>query len=465
VLSNLVSEYDNKIRPKLLEVFSVQGPIKDPEAGEVVAQNTLDWADYLGDGDGKLSILILGISKDPNGNSLVAGYFMPHNFYAKTDTREPIYEFSNESDMLYISAHLLGTSDLNTTLAHETQHLMNFANSTLFRRYYDEEWGMWDFHQMDTWVDEGLSSAAEYVYLEQHNKERLYWFNDLGGIPSARGSKIREGNNFFVWGERAEANAILDEYATVYLFFQWLKLQSGGTNQIYRDISTAKTFHHQAVVDAIRGKGNYNTKPYLETDPNLAWATLLKDWLVANAMTTADFDKYPNGTTASSLRHSYMKNPLLSTITTAYYPQEASSTVYLYPGEGVYSWTNTAKTFQKPSDKNIRYTGMKEGAEMVEGASQANGVLLTYNINTANGIKGELPLAEWRKEMAKLREPGNISMDSPPSTLSFVMNSKVRAVFDSHEMDRLFKPQAISMEDMLKARGHEGFLGGSPTKR
>jgi len=446
VLLNLVSEYDNKIRPALLKNFSVQGPVTDPATGKVVGQNTLDWADYLTDGDGKLTILILKMPSDPKDEEVyVAGYFWTLNFYAKNDSRNPDARFSNESDMLYINIDMEpGSPEFNNTLAHELQHLMNFANSALLRRYQDTG-ALWDWNQMDVWITEGLSAAAEYVYSGEYNMERLAWFTDHNGIPSQKGSKISEGNTFFVWGERPGNGAMLDEYATVYLFFQWLRLQSGGT-EIYQDISTAKLFDYEAVVNALRGKGNYSDASKLE------WNTLLRDWFAANALNTDEFEKYPLGTLGVDPKHGYMKDPLLSIVRASSYPQNTSSFVNLYPGEGVYSCTSASKRYA--NEKNIRYAGVSR-APLTDELSHERGILITYNTNTVNSVQGNYAKQEeYRSALKTLQERAQISGESCPSRASASasvyagsMRSIGSSAFDTRA--RSFKPQAISIWDML----------------
>ena len=431
-LVDLVAEYDSKIRPKMLDVFSVQGPIKEPGTDKVVAQNSLEWADHLGDGDGKLSILILDI---PGGDdrSYIAGYFMPHNFYAKSDSREEHYQTSNEADMVYMNSKLISNvSEFGTTLAHETQHLMNFVNSALLRRYYDKDWGMEDWDSMDTWINEGLSAAAEYVYSGKHSEERIWWYNNQNRADVE--GQIPFGNNFFVWGELPKY--ILDEYSTVYLFFQWLRLQAGGSPDIYQRISSSTTSNHQAVVSAIQGRGNYGD------EANLAWETLLRDWLVANVFAS---EKAP------SPRHGYMGDSLLSNLRPWVLPSGETS-IQLLPGEGVFSFTSAPdKTYgaDPKYGQNIRYAGLDASGDgsVKDGTSYTFGLLLSYNVNTVNK-PGQ------GQSYGTLLEVAEISPDKIPSSASHVsknLKNFVRNVSGQPPP----KPQAISIWDMLRLRSSQ----------
>lgn len=86
-----------------------------------------------------------------------AGYFYPVDMYSNTSLRQANINIkSNETDMLYIDIYP-GVPDSETTLstvAHEFQHLVNFGVSARRRSSV-----------MDTWIDEGLSTAAEHLYL------------------------------------------------------------------------------------------------------------------------------------------------------------------------------------------------------------------------------------------------------------------------------------------------------------
>ncbi|MDR3193519.1 MAG: hypothetical protein LBT87_10685, partial [Treponema sp.] len=256
-----------------------------------------------------------------------------------------------------------GEEDSNKTLAHEMQHLMNFVTSTQIR--VNEEKKL--IYLMDTWIDEGLSGAAEYIYLNSHTLERYGWFN------SDPEGTIARGNNFFVWGNLQD-NSVLDDYATAYLFFQWLRLQSGDT-RIYKNIIKSPYSDYRAVTGAI--------KPHLDASlmsNDSDWTGLLKTWMAAN---------YIN---APSGPYGYRGEPRLSDVKAKTAP--AGTTVLsLLPGEGVYSITRTGgatSVYASGSGANIRYAGVNSaGTGFVSDTSTfLGGALLTYNasINT-NGTR------------------------------------------------------------------------------
>jgi len=342
---NIAYEYDNNIYGKMMNTFG--WTYHDEDLGTTL--NTMQAAHYLATGttDAKLTILLLNIKDNyPISSSYVAGYFAPINLFE--------YPYSNRRDMIYLDTYPSepGSAESNGTLAHEMQHLMNFVSSWVYR--FEDE-----LELMDTWIDEGLSSAAERVYSGSHTMERVNWFNS-NGKGSIKG-KINVGNNFFVWGNRAtnsDPYPVLDDYATVYLFFQWLRIQSNNT--IYGAIIASDFSDYRAVTNAAKTiDSSYNN-----------WSLLLRDWLAAN---------YINSTSG---RYGY-KGEL--NVKAPMFPNTTIS-VPLFPGEGVYSKINSSETVPSSSDSVISYAGLNSTGDPVASGGSASGARLTYNTNT--NIKG-----------------------------------------------------------------------------
>jgi hypothetical protein len=328
---------------------------------------------------------------------------------------------------------------------------MNFVNSLYFRSGTNQDGELY-IDEMDTWINEGLSAAAEYLYSEKHsteevkhNLERVIWFIDFQNFATEHGSEMDQGNNFFVWGEkRKEYGAIFDEYATVYIFFQWLRLQAGST-QIYKDISTSEEWaDYRAVVNALKGKGNYRD------DSDLDWPTLLRDWLVAN--TAALSSKSP--------KHSYAGDDLLHRHIAWRKHHPVSPSVQLYPGEGVYSYTSNEGTYNSGSDgKNIHYTGVdfaSSGLDLLGGGtSYKGGILISYNASTTNFVVvGENE--KWEEKIRGLQEPATVSTHVPPSPL--YSSSSRNSLFLRNMLNASSsfpKPRAISIWDRLRQNGYE----------
>jgi len=338
------NEYDNKIYHQLIDAFS----LKNFDFNGELFTDVMDFADWLTDGDGKLCILLLDIRDNFHrgvNDSYVAGYFWAGDFFAGAE--------SNRRAIIYIDVMpgLERVDEAYSTIAHEMQHLMNFITSIHTRyetiddiRYYE---------LMDTWIDEGLSGAAEYIYAG-HSTSRVDWFNSNG---DDRGL-IDQGNNFFVWGNRRDESiyAVLDDYSTVYLFFQWLRLQAGNNANIYREIITSEFPDHRSVTSAMNNK-----------IPSLGysqWDVLLKTWLAAN---------YIN---AESGPYGYMNDNLLKTIRVPS-PSSITNLIELAPGEGVYSFagTNPNPVGQGINIKNAYLTNT------LTDTYQTSSTMLTYNIN------------------------------------------------------------------------------------
>ena len=394
----LANAYDYTIYPRMMEAFVIRRNFTD--GVDIIARDTMELADWMGDGDGKLAILVLNIrdGHQPGVNdTLVAGYFWPGNLYSN-DPRDLYLRFSNESDMIYINgnrlAPTLGSPESNATLAHELQHLMNFVTSFVFRE-----------SPMDTWIDEGLSMSAEWVVTGAQIGNYASWYNhDPSGL-------IQKGNNFFIWDNHRSNNlAIIDDYATAYLFFQWLRLQAGSSG-IYFNIMASNYSDYMAVTTVMN-----RILPGRRYDD---WGTLLRTWFAAN---------YVN---APSGQFGYMDDGVLRNIKASTMPGGTTS-INLAPGEGVYSVTNS--NFSMPRNGgNIRYAGLSTGSPWLsDSAVFSGGALLSYNINTDT----------WGRAESGSISGISSSVDSTPDEIS-----RQAPVFPG--------PFAISAGDMLRRHGHQ----------
>jgi hypothetical protein len=341
------NEYDNNIYQKMINAFG--NPLT---YSGLNFSDPMKFADWLGDGNGKLCILLLDIKdnyKKDVDESYVAGYFWGGDLLKSEKN-------SNLRDMMYIDTYP-GLSNLEAkktaykTFAHEMQHLMNFVTSIAKR--YTIVGNTRYFTPMHIWIDEGLASAAEWVYDEQHSTSRINWFK-IGGASNY--GLINKGNNFFVWNNRTEENiyANQDDYSTVYLFFQWLRLQDDGTTNIYKKIIASSNYNHLAVVDSIN---SYSS-----------WDTLLKTWLAAN---------YIN---ASSGQYGYSGDSAFAGMKAPVAPAGTTS-LNLFPGEGVYSITSSSTSPPSGQGTNIRNTFLS-ATGVNDSTSFNGGALLTYNVNT-----------------------------------------------------------------------------------
>jgi hypothetical protein len=345
-------EYGEKIYPAITDVFG--------ECTDI-------------DENGKLIILLLDIldGAAAGSGSFVAGYFDPTDIYPKKT-----YPQSNEAEILYldIKEGKLGTDEFNATIAHEFQHLLRYSAY------------MQTGVHTETWLDEGLSTAAEYVYLGKHLNDTYSYYNlDLDG-------SIADGNTFFYW-----EGSDLADYATAYLFFQWLRIQAAtgddpqGYN-VYRTIYNSPSPGAQAVVDAA----------VTLIDTNLdSWANLLRAWLTANYMNTPSKDAANglygyDGAFPDLVIHPYSKN---------------GTTTSLLPGEGVYSIIqDNSFLLSGSSGSHIGYGDMGKGkAPLFNPASKkySGEYLLTYNGNNNSTVS--------KPVFQRPTETGRITGVKPPA--------------------------------------------------
>jgi len=378
-------------------------------------KDTMQYADWwMGNGDGKLCILLLDIidNYSVNNKAYVAGYFQPMNFFNTN--------YSNNCDMIYIDTYPgLQSENINSayrTLFHEMQHLMNFT-TTLAKRSNIVGNDIIALNEMDLWIDEGLSTAAEWVYSGNHDNGRLGWYNsDPTGL-------IGKGNNFFLWdnrtgsGEDKHENAVLDDYATVYLFFQWLRIQS--SSNIYKSIISSSNSDYKAVTKA----ASDNNMSYASTKSG--WGNMLRDWYAANYINSnSGRYGYKNETT---LRRTTSGNPI-----TVHYVPAGKTSIDLYSGEGVYS---AADGYTVPgASGNILYSGLNNSTIVASGAS-VTGALLTYNIDDNSNIETAASISGTTTGTA-----ANILASGSRSVQSVQINN----------------PFPVGFSDMLRRNGYSG---------
>ncbi|MCL2127350.1 MAG: hypothetical protein FWH38_03770 [Treponema sp.] len=399
----IAGKYDTVIRKKIVDEFSMENftVLVKSEGKEYAFDDILDYANFLaGRDDKKLTVLLLDIKddyKNKGEDSYVAGYFFGGNFYRKGNIGGGIY--SNGRDMIYVDTDPGLKSDREqtyATFAHELQHLINYVTSLLVRN------GSF----MDTWVDEGLSSQAEYLYYESNPSDRTEWYSrDIRGT-------IAKGNNFFVWGNHAEEKlAILDDYATVYLFFRWLYLQAYAQNKtgIFYQIETSDSNDYRAVTEVAK----------IVNSEWGRWDALLMAWLAANYYPESSFGYAGD----SGLQKFITRKPI------------AGTSVSLYPGEGVYSVMRAPYT-PGASGANIRYAGLAGTLSGITAAPPYAGeVLLTFNANTSNAASVK-------------PETGYLTGNPPPVS---------RSVGEGAQAEKIKGPYVMDARDVLGRNGEYEF--------
>jgi hypothetical protein len=399
---NIANEYTNNIYTKMMSTFGWSENIQ-LLFNQIKNMNTMEIAHYYATGNSnsaKLTILLLDIKDgyQPGVNeSYVAGYFWVYDIFSTS--LPPGYK-SNKLDMIYIDINPGLNSgrvrEAYTTLAHEMQHLMNFVSSIVYRVNDNM------IYLMDLWIDEGLSSAAEWTYSGEHSTSRVEWFKLNGNGDGLKG-KIDVGNNFYVWGNRVtelDPYPILDDYATVYLFFQWIRLQS--STSIYKKIIQSEDHDYNAVINALNNTANMTYSDL---------GNMLKDWFAAN------------NTNSPTGREGYKNDATLKNVKAPYAPEEITS-IDLFPGEGVYSYAETAPSFSQSG--NIKYYYFN-----------GNKTLLTYNENPVN----------YDENIVSLIENGQITGVKPPASIVTNISGNFDLKLGS---SKISGPFPIGMGDIIR---------------
>ncbi|MEH7095618.1 Ig-like domain-containing protein [Neobacillus vireti] len=202
----LGQEFDTKIKPMVNTNFGMESDV---------------------DGNGKVNILCYDIQDGFSGTGgYVAGYFNPYDLYDLPD--------SNQMEVFNIDTYpTMGigsgkdVSQAYSTLAHEFQHMVDF-NRTAFIEGSTT--------QMDTWLDEGLSMAAEQIYTGSPLTDRIDYYNYSDSITN--------GHSLLYWDDYGD---VLSNYSLSYLFFQYLKLQAGQGDKIFKEIVENPNNNYRAV--------------------------------------------------------------------------------------------------------------------------------------------------------------------------------------------------------------------------
>ena len=391
----LADEFDNSIRPALLRSFGMDRIVH----GKRSFDNILSFANYLAGGDSpkdqKLTLLLLNIKGNNADGPQVAGYFYSGDFMENRSAGAS-RNYSNGRDMIYVDVSMMRRNwDLAFRIvAHELMHLINFASAA--NRSPLDPWSA----MPDTWADEALAMTAEQAYFGKDLADRISWF-----MRDPEGTLAR-GNNFFVWGNHGPG-AVLDDYATAYLFFKWLGLQAqaavaaGRISEKDRD-----RFFYEMAISQEKGTAIVTEQARRLNEDWKDWAALLSAWLAANRDPANPHFGYIGN--ADIFDGNAPRAGMLA-------DGERQS---LFPGEGVFSAMSGA--FSVPaSSGNIRYFGLSQG-EPFPGASRttADGeALLTFNANSNSGAPSEIGRLTG-VPAPKARDLPCCAFDEPADTMS-----------------------------------------------
>ena len=217
--------YDNYISPQDAAKLGTEFETKIYKS---VTDNFAKESDV--DGDGKINILVYDIQDGFSGSGgYVAGYFYAGDLFD--------IAHSNHSEIFYIDSYpTMGTGATKDvtgaydTLAHEFQHMVNF-NQTVFIEGANAP--------MDTWLNEGLSMAAEQIYSGKVLTDRIDYYNATQSTAN--------GQSLLYWDYNGD---VLANYSLSYLLTQYIKLQAGKGDSIFKEILLDKNNNYKAVEDS-----------------------------------------------------------------------------------------------------------------------------------------------------------------------------------------------------------------------
>ena len=175
----LGDEFDNKIYPLINQNFGQESDV---------------------DCNSKIDILIYDIKDNfTNINSYVQGYFNQNDLY-NTQT-------SNKGEILYIDTYPTmditncdnnqGSENLYPIIVHEFQHMVSYNENVIKENKCE----------LDNWIDEGLSLAAEQLYTNKPRMDRINYYNIS--------SSIENGHSLLYW----DSSNSFSNYSLSYLFF------------------------------------------------------------------------------------------------------------------------------------------------------------------------------------------------------------------------------------------------------
>ncbi|MDR1785116.1 MAG: hypothetical protein LBR23_01435 [Spirochaetaceae bacterium] len=289
---------------------------------------------YDVDGNGKVILLLLDIVDGyptQTGGGYVAGYFDSTHMLSGA--------YSNRADMLFMDVNpgTVGDATFNATMAHELQHLINWSETVAKNR-----------SEKELWINEGLSTGAEYVYSSAKGSggdpgDRVNYYNAVRNPSSQYYSQTGSYNTFFYW------DSSLMDYSTDFLFFQYLRIHASNGTGIYKDIIQNSYGDYRAVTASAASRfspSGFYTGGESDTEK---WSVLLTKWVLANAIQhTSNFYGYKNDAAIGSLQH------LTFTGTNG-------TSISLRPGEAIFSRLGTTRTYS--NGNNIKYAAISKNGD------------------------------------------------------------------------------------------------------
>ncbi len=263
-------------------------------------------------GDGRVAILCFDIQDDfDNTGAYVGGYFSSGDlFNTSTSNKMEIFYIDTYPTMHYPASNPVDVSRAYSTLVHEFQHMVNFN-----RNYFVEKGS-----SMPTWLNEGLSMAAEHIY-KGTLTSRISYYNYA--------TSIKNGQSLLYWNDNGD---VLANYSLSYLFLQYVRTQGGGDPAIFRDILLDSCNDQRAVTAALAKRGI-----------NIGFGDLMTAFRIALLL------KKPTGL------YGFRGDSSFDGITVSYYTGGAKN---LRGGSAVFKTINPSFTDPGNSGSSIQYVGI-----------------------------------------------------------------------------------------------------------
>lgn len=225
-------EFDNNIYPLMTKNFGEESDVDNNDKINIVIYDIKDYCEST--------------------NVFTQGYFNPIDLYDDED--------SNKGEVLYIDTYPTmdvtdfygnqGIENLYPIIVHEFQHMINFNESSI----------KGNKGSVDTWINEGLSMAAEQVYTNKPRMDRISYYN--------LSNSITNGHSLLYWDYYGD---VLSNYSLSYLFMQYLNIQAGVGEGIYKEIIQSPNNNYKAIENII--------KKYI--DPNMSFGEFMTDFRMA----------------------------------------------------------------------------------------------------------------------------------------------------------------------------------------
>ncbi len=257
------------------------------------------------DGDDRINILFLKTMYPGIGK--VAGYFDPNHLYDA--------EGSNKMEIIFVDYEAHQTLErLSQVIAHEFTHMVHIVHD--FKVENNDHY--------EAWMGEGFATSGEKEYVG-HANERISYYNKSVTIPKGR-ALFR-----FDFGEDMASNYVLS-----YLFFQYLDIQAGVENEIFKEIIKDTDNTYVAVEKAAQK----------HIDGEITMSEILTNFRIALLL------KEPEG------KYGYLGIPEFDKLKPRFYTGNGFDL-----GSGGAIYLETGGEFREPEKKgeHIRYVGIYTG--------------------------------------------------------------------------------------------------------